>query len=79
MALKTPLPIGANIRAIRERRGLTQLELAHAMGYTGDSAFASISRMESDKIIPTIPTLQRLAEVLKVDMGMFLRAEEVEK
>lgn len=72
MPAKVPIPIGPNIRRIRELRGLTQLELAHAMGHTGPNAGHSISRIESGERTPWVETLEKIAEVLGVPMGLFL-------
>jgi transcriptional regulator with XRE-family HTH domain len=53
---------GANLRAARARRGLTQEQLAHASGVTS----GEISRMERGVREPRITTLVRLADALDV-------------
>ena len=58
--------LGTNIRAARTAKGLTQLALAHAIGYLGDDAGAYISRVESNGQAPRIDTLQRIADALGV-------------
>lgn len=58
--------LGLNIQTARKRKGITQLALAHAIGYTGSDAGAYISRVESDSQAPRIDTLQRIAEALGV-------------
>ncbi|MFF4531765.1 helix-turn-helix domain-containing protein [Streptomyces sp. NPDC001407] len=52
------------LRARRVALGLSQLELAARAG-TGQ---AFISRVESGKVVPTIPVLQRLAAALECDV-----------
>lgn len=72
MPLKTPIPIGQNIRRIREMRGLTQLQLAHKMGWTGQDAGSTISQYENNLKTPWVETLEKMAEALEVQMGQFL-------
>lgn len=64
--------LGQNIRKARTKAGMTQLALAHAIGYTGDDAGAYISRVESDTQAPRIDTLLRIAEALQVTMCSLL-------
>lgn len=52
------------VRARRVALGLSQVELAARAG-TGQ---AFISRVESGKVVPTIPVLQRLAAALECEM-----------
>ena len=59
-------PLGENIKSARVSHGLTQLALAHAIGYTGDDAGAYISRVESGQQAPRLDTLQRIADALGV-------------
>jgi len=67
-ALKRPKPsaLGLNIKQARTKANMTQLALAHAIGYEGDDAGAYISRVESNHQAPRIDTLQRIAEALGV-------------
>ncbi len=58
--------LGSAIKEARKTKGLTQLALAHAIGYTGDDAGAYVSRVESDSQAPRLDTLQRIAEALGV-------------
>lgn len=58
--------LGTRIKTARQKKGITQLALAHAIGYAGDDAGAYISRVESDHQAPRIDTLQRIAEALGV-------------
>lgn len=75
-ALTTSPPpnyIGANIKRAREAKKLTQLELGHLMGWSGDDAGAQISRFESGQKQPRITTLQRIAESLAVEIATLLK------
>lgn len=64
--------LGQNIKRARTSKGITQLALAHAIGYQGDDAGAYISRVESDTQAPRIDTLLRIAEALGVTMCSLL-------
>lgn len=64
--------LGENIRNARTKANLTQLALAHAIGYNGDDAGAYISRVESNTQAPRIDTLLRIAEALGVTMCSLL-------
>jgi transcriptional regulator with XRE-family HTH domain len=64
--------LGGNIRQARTKANMTQLALAHAIGYTGDDAGAYISRVESNTQAPRIDTLLRIAEALGVTMCSLL-------
>lgn len=58
--------LGENIRTARSNAGITQLALAHAIGYNGADAGAYISRVESGAQEPRLDTLSRIAEALGV-------------
>jgi transcriptional regulator with XRE-family HTH domain len=64
--------LGENIRKARTKANMTQLALAHAIGYTGDDAGAYISRVESNTQAPRIDTLLRIAQALGVTMCSLL-------
>lgn len=66
--MKRKRTLGTAIRAARNEAGITQLALAHAIGYTGDDAGAYISRVESDSQAPRLDTLQRIAKALHVPL-----------
>lgn len=77
MPTKTETPpntIGANIRTTREAKKMTQLELGHALGWTGADAGAQISRFESGSKEPRISTLQRIADALGVTVSRLMAA-----
>jgi transcriptional regulator with XRE-family HTH domain len=61
--------IGERIKSARVAASMTQLQLAHALGRTGDDAGAYISRVESGETEPRVETLQRIAEALGVTLG----------
>lgn len=65
--------LGRNIKSARLKAGLTQLELAHAIGYKGDDAGAYICRVEAGKQEPRLPVLTRIAGELKTDLGLLLQ------
>lgn len=63
---KTASPLGPNIATFRHAKNLTQLALAHLIGYNGPDAGAFISRVEAGKQTPRVETIQRIAEALGV-------------
>lgn len=69
---KEATPLGENIKAARTAKNLTQLALAHAIGYTGDDAGAYVSRVESGQQAPRIDTLSRIADALGVPVCSLL-------
>lgn len=60
-----------NIRAVRERRGLTQRELADKVGL----APSSICKFESGLKYPSMTTLLRLGVALDVSVSEFFVPE----
>ena len=63
------LVFGNNIRACRERSGLTQEELAKRLGCTQ----SYISQIEHPDARPTLGTLQKVAEALGCPVGDLVR------
>lgn len=62
--------VGENIRRLRDAADMTQLELANAIGMDP----IGISRWERGKVMPRPETLERVAEVLGVEIGeLYLR------
>ena len=55
--------IGRKLRALRERRLLTQAELAEAASMSRDQ----VSRIERDEVDPRFSTIRKLAKALGVD------------
>lgn len=74
MATKTTAPptLGATIRALREKRHITQLALAHEIGWVGEDAGAQISRIEAGKTEPRVSTLRLIAMALDVPLADLL-------
>ena len=52
------------IRALRERKGLSQRELAELVGTTQ----SAIARLEGGRISPSLPTLDRIAAALGAEV-----------
>lgn len=67
-----PASLGENIRAAREAKKFTQLELGHALGWKGPDAGAQVSRFESGQRQPSLRTLMRIASVLSVTYNTLL-------
>lgn len=69
--LPRPLPgrfdLGARIKEVRKKQGLSQKELAEMTGVTP----SSISQVEKNLIYPSLPALFRLAESLSVEVASF--------
>lgn len=61
-----------NLRAIRERRGWTQAQLAHAVGYSD----AFISQLETGKKQGSVTALKSLAQALGVTTDQLLANED---
>lgn len=64
--------VGVQVTRARIRAGLTQLELAHAIGLSGDDAGASISRLENGVNEPRLEKLILIADVLEVPLHSLL-------
>jgi DNA-binding XRE family transcriptional regulator len=62
---KTTHEVGATIRRLRETKGMTQEELADAVGMMRNN----ISRIEAAKHRPTLETLERIAKALRVSVA----------
>ncbi len=61
--------IGNHLRHLRNRAGLTQNQLANAIGLSGNSL---ISRIESGRVSPTPSVLNALAKFYVLDLEVFL-------
>lgn len=64
---------GTRLREARERAGMTQAELAHAVGYSGRGA---VNGWENDKQAPPLEAVKLLAEALNVSAGWLAFGEE---
>jgi transcriptional regulator with XRE-family HTH domain len=73
MSKRTPLAlkIGARIRDIRHLRGLSQSAMAKRAGKTS----SDVSRAEIGARMPTLPTLRRIAQALRVGVSDLLDIE----
>jgi len=60
---------GMQIKRIREKRGLTQEELANKVRVSR----VTVARIEIGNRRPSLELLERLAEVLKVKVGVLLK------
>lgn len=70
--LNSPNTIGANIRAAREAKEMSQLTLAHTAGWTGEDAGSQISLYESGQREPRLSTLSKIAEALGTTIAKLL-------
>lgn len=61
--------IGARLRELRTRQGLSQTDLARHVGVTP----STISQVEGSLIYPSLPALFKMAEVLSVGVGAFFQ------
>ncbi len=61
---------GKRIQELREKQGLTQLDLAAKI--EGDFDTTNVSRIESGRTNPTLYTLYRIAKALEVDINQLL-------
>ena len=66
--------VGANIVALRKRRGLSQAALASATGM----AAPNLSRLESGRHVPTLDILQRISKALSVPLVALLSPAQSE-
>ena len=63
------LELGARLKTLRTKRGLSQTELAKLVGLTS----GTISQVESSQIYPSLPALLKIAEVLSVEVSAFFQ------
>jgi transcriptional regulator with XRE-family HTH domain len=64
--------IGANIRKIRVRKALTQLDLAASCGFDE----SSIGRIENGNTNPTVKTLLKISVALDVNLSDLVRLKK---
>ena len=67
------LQVATSIRALRQRNGLSQRQLALRMKVPR----TYVSKIENEKATPTLSSLERLATALEVSVPELLRAEAV--
>lgn len=73
--LPTDPALGRAIRQLREKRGLTQEELATHAGMT----FGTVSRLESAKSAPAWATVRALLATLDLSLSDLARAVEAQE
>lgn len=56
--------LAMEIHGLREKRGLSQRELAERLGTTQ----SAVARLEAGNVSPTLPTLDKVAEALGVEL-----------
>ncbi len=65
-AARLAFELGRAVRELRERRGWSQAQLAHASGMTQ----SAVARFEAGGTVPTLPVLERLAVALDVSLNV---------
>lgn len=63
--------IGAQLKEYRTSRGFSQTELARLVGVTP----STISQVEGGQILPSLPALLKMAEILSVDVSSFFQGQ----
>src|SRR5215210_2218324 len=58
--------LAVEIRALREKKGLSQRELAERVGTTQ----SAIARLEGGNISPSLPTLDKIAHALDAEVNL---------
>lgn len=65
-------PLGQRLKTIRNKRGVSQSDLAKLIGVTP----STISQVEHNQIYPSLPALLKMAEVLSVEVSSFFQDSE---
>lgn len=65
-------PLGLRIRALRKKHGMTQQELANAIG----CIVSNVQHIEGGRSHGSVPLLERIAKVFRVDVGTLLRGRK---
>lgn len=68
MEEREDVSIGQMIREAREKKGLSQTDLAKLMGVTR----ATVNGLESDRSSPSFKTLQKVAKALRLPLQINL-------
>ena len=63
-AARLAYELGRTVRELREARGWSQTELAHAAGMTQ----SAVARFEAGGTVPSLPVLTRVARALDADL-----------
>ncbi|MEL7563597.1 MAG: XRE family transcriptional regulator [Dehalobacterium sp.] len=64
---------GSRIRAIRQSQGITIAELAKMVGVSK----SLISQVERSEVLPSLPTLEKIAVALKVSISEIFKMENI--
>jgi DNA-binding XRE family transcriptional regulator len=65
------MKIGSRVRFFRQRIGLTQREFSKLIGYSQ----SMVALIETNKNLPSLEALYKIAKVLKVEPHIFLMKE----
>ncbi len=63
--------IGSRLKTLRKQRGLTLIEIARQVQLSP----SFLSRIENGRTMPSIQTLQLIADTLKIDIGFFFQQQ----
>jgi len=69
-----PLQLGTRIRHGRLAKGILQQKLADLAGCSK----SMLSKIEGDRVMPSLPTLQRIAQALEIDLATLFVAASTE-
>ena len=69
------LDVGARLRLVRMRHGLSQRELARRAGVTN----ATVSLIESNKVNPSVGALKRVLDGVPMGLAEFFSLEPIQK
>ena len=67
--------IANNVKRLRKLKKLSQKQVS----LTADIPQGQYSRTENGKVTPTIPTLEKLANVFEVNISEFFKTDEMEE
>lgn len=67
------IDFGARVRTLREKRNLSQAELANKGGFNRNY----IGMVERGERNPRLDTLQRLADALEVDLSLLMKFKRI--
>ena len=66
------MDFGRLIKELRVKSGISQRELGERVGTTQ----SAIARLEAGGVVPTLGTLQKLAEALDRDLQLYVKAKD---
>jgi len=69
--------VGTNVKKIRKQRGVTQIDLAHAIGFKTVSSIAKPEILCDNKHF-NLEHLYKISKVLEVDICEFFKDDETE-